>query len=91
MEPIFHDHYPIGCVKQAPFAYVNVYTSHVNVGFFYGADLPDPTGLLEGAGKSMRHIKLAPDTTENEKDINDMIEHSYRDIKMRLLTEAEFQ
>ena len=31
----------------------------VNLGFYHGADLPDPAGLLEGTGKALRHVKLA--------------------------------
>jgi hypothetical protein len=27
------------------------FTSHVNVGFFHGAALPDPARLLQGNGK----------------------------------------
>ena len=31
---------------------------HVGLGFYRGADLPDPAGLLEGTGKRMRHVNL---------------------------------
>lgn len=31
---------------------------HVNLQFYRGARLPDPSGLLEGTGKRMRHVKL---------------------------------
>ena len=31
---------------------------YVNLGFYDGAALPDPDELLEGAGKSHRHLKL---------------------------------
>ena len=34
--------------------------AHVNVGFFRGAEIADPDGLLEGTGKFMRHVKLTP-------------------------------
>jgi hypothetical protein len=37
-----------------------VFTAHVNVGFFRGAELSDPNGLLQGTGKFMRHVKLRP-------------------------------
>src|SRR5688572_12120724 len=52
---VLHDDQPTACVGRAAFAYVDAFTSHVNVGFFQGAELPDPQGLLEGAGKFMRH------------------------------------
>lgn len=31
---------------------------HVSLGFNYGAELPDPTNLLEGTGKLFRHHKI---------------------------------
>ena len=31
---------------------------HVTLGFAYGAELPDPAGLLEGSGKRHRHVKV---------------------------------
>ncbi|MCE7990618.1 MAG: DUF1801 domain-containing protein [Roseivirga sp.] len=85
-EDIFHDNYPIVCVDSAPFAYINVFTSHVNLGFFYGAYLPDPTGLLEGSGKHMRHIKLRPGVNHNEKEVLILLECAYADILQRLIT-----
>ncbi len=41
------------------FAYVAVFKNRINLGFYYGADLPDPDGLLEGTGKLLRHIKVS--------------------------------
>ena len=52
---------PVACLGDAPFGYVNVFTSHVNVGFFHGAALPGPARLLQGTGKFMRHVKLRPE------------------------------
>ena len=55
---VLHDGCPVACLGDVPFGYVNVFTAHVNVGFFQGAGLRDPEGLLEGTGKFMRHVKL---------------------------------
>jgi hypothetical protein len=33
-------------------------SKHVTLGFAGGATLPDPAGLLEGAGKVHRHVKI---------------------------------
>ena len=33
-------------------------SNHVTLGFNYGAELPDPTNLLEGTGKLFRHVKV---------------------------------
>lgn len=81
---IFHDDYPIGCVDEAPFAYINVFAKHVNVGFFYGVDLPDPTRILEGTGRRMRHIKLFPDRQVADAAVHEILQHAYLDIKERL-------
>lgn len=40
------------------YAYIAVYASHVNLGFYHGASLSDPTGLLEGTGARLRHVRL---------------------------------
>ncbi len=84
VQPIFHDGYPIGCVEHSPFAYVNVFTSHMNLGFFYGVDLIDQLGMLKGSGKRMRHIKIRADADLDEKEIRMLIQASYEDIKNRL-------
>ena len=57
---LLHDGCPVVCVQDAPFAYVNAFTAHVNVGFFHGAALDDPAGLLKGRGRRMRHVTLQP-------------------------------
>lgn len=41
-----------------PFAYVKAHTTHVNFGFWRGAELDDPKRLLQGEGERMRHVKL---------------------------------
>jgi hypothetical protein len=38
--------------------YVMPQNGYANLGFFYGNDVPDPSGLLKGTGKRMRHIKI---------------------------------
>jgi len=81
---IFHDGCPVVCVGDAPFGYVNAYKAHAGVGFFRGADLPDPAGLLEGAGKRMRHVKLRPGVAPNENALEALIAAAYRDIRERL-------
>jgi hypothetical protein len=41
------------------FAYLKSNKQHVNLGFFSFDKTEDPKGLLEGTGKSMRHIKIS--------------------------------
>ncbi len=81
---IFHDGCPVACLGDAPFGYVNVFTSHVNVGFFQGAALPDPAHLLQGSGKFMRHVKLRPGTAIDPASLSRLIETAYWDIKARV-------
>jgi hypothetical protein len=81
---LMHDGCPVACVEDAPFGYVNSFTSHVNVGFFYGAVLKDPAGLLEGSGKRMRHVKLKPSRKLNVAALGGLIDAAYVDIKARL-------
>jgi hypothetical protein len=81
---LVHDGCPTACLGDVPFAYVNVFTSHVNVGFFQGASLPDPARLLQGTGKFMRHVKLKPGTPTNAPALNALIEAAYSDIKSRV-------
>jgi hypothetical protein len=81
---LLHDGCPVACLGDAPFAYVNVFTSHVNVGFFHGAALPDPARLLQGSGKFMRHVKLRPGIAPNAAALNRLIDAAYSDIKERV-------
>ena len=81
---ILHDHCPTACVAQAAFAYVAVYTRHAAIGFFHGADLPDPSGLLEGSGKRMRHVKLRWGAAVDEAAVAALVAAAYADIRARL-------
>jgi hypothetical protein len=81
---LMHDGCPVACVEDAPFGYVNVFTAHVNVGFFHGAALEDPSRLLEGSGKRMRHVKVKPGLDLNVTALTALIDDAYADIKARL-------
>jgi hypothetical protein len=48
------------------FSYISPHKKHINFGFYYGSELPDPAGLLEGTGELMRHVKIkAADELKN--------------------------
>jgi hypothetical protein len=81
---ILHDGCPVACLDNAPFACVNVFTSHVNVGFFHGASLPDPSRLLQGTGKCVRHVKLTAGSPANAAALANLIEAAWSDIKSRV-------
>jgi hypothetical protein len=84
VEEVLHDDQPTACVDGAAFAYVAAFAAHVNVGFFQGADLPDPGKLLEGTGTFMRHVKIKPGTSLNTADLSALIRIAYADVKKRL-------
>ena len=81
---LLHEGCPVACLGDVPFGYVNVFTSHVNVGFYQGAGLKDPEGLLEGSGKFMRHVKLWPGMEARAGAVGKLIETAYADIKARI-------
>ncbi|NDC58450.1 MAG: DUF1801 domain-containing protein [Alphaproteobacteria bacterium] len=81
---LLNDGCPVACVGDAPFAYVNAFKAHANVGFFLGAALADPAGLLEGAGKRMRHVKVRPGAPLDADALEALIAAAYDDIRARL-------
>lgn len=59
--------YGVGPKKMSEhFCYIWVLKARINLGFYYGAELPDPEGLMEGTGELMRHVKVT-----NEEQLDD--------------------
>jgi len=81
---LLHDGHPTACVGEAAFGYVNAFTAHVNVGFFRGAQIADPDGLLQGTGKFMRHVKIIPGEVLNTDSLTKLIQTAYGDMKRRI-------
>jgi hypothetical protein len=54
------------------------------VGFFHGASLPDPAGLLQGTGKFMRHVKVTPGAVIDGAALSRLIQAAYGDIRARV-------
>ena len=81
---VFHDGCANACLGDVPFGYVNVFAAHVNVGFFYGAALADPVGLLEGSGERMRHVKLKAGAEVDDGALRRLIEGAWADVKRRV-------
>jgi hypothetical protein len=84
---LMHDGCPVACVGDVPFGYVNVFKAHVNVGFFLGAELDHPTGLLQGTGRRMRHVKVQPEAPFEEAALSALIRAAYVDMKSRLISD----
>ena len=85
---LMHDGLATACVGDAPFAYVGVFSTHVNVGFFHGASLPDPATLLEGTGRHMRHVKLRPGAAVDELALDALLIAAYNDVRTRLTVDG---
>lgn len=86
---LLHDGHPTACIGDAGFGYVNAFKAHVNVGFFRGAEIADPDGLLEGTGKFMRHVKLRPECDFNTTALTKLIDAAYIDMKERVRAELQ--
>ena len=80
---LMHDGRPTACVEDAAFGYVGAFKVHVDVGFFFGAMLKDPAGLLEGTGRRGRHVKLMPGR-EVDSALAELIDAAYADMRARI-------
>jgi len=74
--------YGIGPKKMSEhFCYIGVYLDHVNLGFFHGAALSDPEGILEGTGKKLRHIKLQEIDEASQPALHHMVQLALEERK----------
>jgi len=64
--------------KNGPVAYVYSDTDLVQFGFFHGAALKDPKGLLEGKAQYVRHIKLRSTSGIDEKALSALLAQAVR-------------
>jgi hypothetical protein len=69
-----------GCWVQGkvPVAYVYSAPDHVQFGFFAGSALKDPSGLLEGEGKFVRHVKVRKRSDIDEKAFGILLRQAAR-------------
>ena len=67
--------YGLGPRKMSEgYCYVLPHASWVNLGFYKGAGLPDPAGLLEGTGAQLRHVKVRSLTSAEDGALRDLVE-----------------
>ena len=72
--------YGVGPKKMSEhFCYIGTQSNRVNLGFFYGADLTDQEGLLEGTGKNLRHVKVKSLEQAEQASVRDLIELSIQE------------
>ena len=59
--------------KEGQFCGVFIYKEHVQISFSLGAELDDPTGMLEGTGKRRRHVNFKDATDVNYDALEGLI------------------
>lgn len=70
-QPVFWD-------DNGPFCFIKAHKNHVNIGFWRGAQLKDPKGLLEGTGDKMRHIKITNKQDIDKSAITDFVKQNIK-------------
>jgi Domain of unknown function (DU1801) len=66
--------YGIGPKKMSQaYCYIMPQNDYLNLGFFHGSELLDPTMVLEGTGKKLRHVKIRSIAQAQSQDIMDLI------------------
>jgi hypothetical protein len=66
--------YGVGPRKMTDgYAYIMPLRGYVNLGFYQGAALPDPAQLLEGTGKSLRHVKIRSLTDADRPEVKSLV------------------
>ena len=71
--------YGVGPKKMSQhFCYIAPYKKHLNLGFMYGAHLPDPENLLEGKGADLRHVKIRSSADLEQWALRQLIEDASR-------------
>ena len=66
------------------YAYILPYQNWVNLGFYRGAELPDPTGLLAGTGAKMRHVKVPSVEAARQPAIRNLLEQALSERRRAL-------
>jgi hypothetical protein len=77
--------YGVGPKKMSEgYVYVMPHQKWVNLGFYKGADLPDPAGLLEGTGKKLRHIKVRSMEDAERPEVHMLIKEALTERRQAL-------
>ena len=66
--------YGVGPKKMTDgYAYIMPMRGYVNLGFYQGALLADPKGLMEGTGKALRHVKIRSFAEANRPTVRALV------------------
>ncbi len=72
--------YGVGPKKMSEhFCYIAAHSEHVNLGFYHGANLPDPDHQLVGSGKRLRHVKCLSEEDVNRTNLRSLLEAAVRE------------
>lgn len=71
------------------YAYAMPFRAHVNLGFYRGAHLPDPDGLLKGTGKALRHVSLRHAEEVGSPALASLVAEAIEEQKRFLAARAE--
>ena len=67
------DHFTFTGRPGDAFVFTTTHANWVNLGFNFGAVLPDPLGVLRGDGKVIRHVRIAQVTDLDAPGVRDLI------------------
>jgi hypothetical protein len=67
------DHFGFTERPSDAFVFTTTHANWVNLGFNFGALLPDPKGLLRGEGKVIRHVRLDQSADLDVPGVRDLI------------------
>ncbi len=77
--------YGVGPKKMSEhFCYIGAHREHVNLGFYYGAELSDPEEILEGTGRKLRHIKVREVKEVTQPALRHLVQSSLEERKKGL-------
>lgn len=63
---------------QGPMAFAKPAKNHLTFGFWRGADLKDPNGVLEGEGDRMRHVKITSAEHARSLPLEDFVKQAVK-------------
>jgi len=63
---------------NGPMIWMKAEKNHVNLGFWRGAELDDPDGVLEGDGDRMRHVKVTSVDMIPDESIRNLVRQAVK-------------
>jgi len=67
------DHFTFTDRPSDAFVFITTNANWVNLGFNFGALLPDPDGLLRGEGKFIRHIRITQEADLDAPGVRELV------------------